>query len=105
MAFGVRETVDGPVFIDGCAPVEIEQKVDGKWMTTAVKVCDTQVPATQVDGDLAFSVRSPPTGSGTYRVIVTWGSGCAAGFPLTTAICRQMGSVTSEAFAVVPKAK
>ncbi len=105
IAFGVHETVDGPVFIDGCAPLEIERKTGGKWLTTAVKVCDSQVPATQLDGDLAFSIPGPASGSGAYRVILTWGTGCAPGFPLTTAICEQMGSVTSEPFVVAPKTK
>lgn len=101
--FTVRESGDGPLFVDGCSPVEFEQKTGGKWLPLAVKVCDSQVPATRVEGELAFSVPAPSAGSGTYRVILTWGTGCAAEFPLATAVCTDLGSVTSAPFVVAPK--
>lgn len=112
MPFGVKEAMKGSIFIDGCSPVEIEQKTAGKWLTTAVKVCEPdqgkgrgQVPATAVDGSLNFSIPTPPSGSGTYRAVLTWGTGCSPGFPLATAICTQMGSVTSAPFVVAPPVK
>ncbi len=105
MPFTVRESVEGAVFVDGCSPVEVEQKTTGKWLPTAVKVCDSPVPATRVDGELAFSVPSPSAGSGTYRVLLTWGTDCAVGFPLPTAACKELGSVTSAPFVVAPKSK
>lgn len=99
--FTINEAADGPLFIDGCAALELEQKAAGKWRTTAVKVCETQVPATQFDGALAFSIPAPA--SGTYRALLTWGIGCAPGFPLVTATCTRMGSVTSEPVVVAPR--
>jgi hypothetical protein len=101
--FTVRESVEGPVFVDGCSPVEVEQKTGGKWLPLAVKVCDSQVPATRVDAELAFSVPGPSPGSGTYRVMLTWGTDCAVGFPLATAVCKDVGSVVSAPFVVAPK--
>ncbi len=101
LAFNVHETVDGPVTIDSCAAVELESKNGASWATMPVKICGTPLPATQFDGDLSFSVPAPA--SGTYRATLTWGSGCAAGFPLATALCAHLGSVTSEAVVVAPK--
>ncbi|MSP54532.1 MAG: hypothetical protein EXR69_02840 [Myxococcales bacterium] len=99
--FTVSETADGPLFIDGCAAVELEQKTVGIWSTKAVKVCETQVPATQFDGGLALSIPAPD--SGTYRALLTWGVGCAPGFPLVTATCTEIGSVTSDPVVVAPR--
>lgn len=100
VGFTVRESVEGPVFIDGCAPVEVERKNGAAWLPGPGKTCDAPVPATAVDGTVTFSVAAPSVGA--YRALLTWGVGCAAGFPLATANCARLGSVVSGPVVVAP---
>lgn len=100
VGFTVREAADGPILIDGCAPVEIERKNGAAWLPVPGHTCDTPVPATTVDGTLTFSVAAPSVGA--YRAVLTWGMGCTPGFPLATANCARLGSVVSDPLIVAP---
>ncbi len=83
----------GLILIDSCAPVELEQKVDDRWVALPPSACASAQPATVVDGSLTLTVPAPPAGQ--YRAAVAWGSGCVAKLPFHLSSCKKLGVARS----------
>lgn len=105
ITFTVKESLQGSLFMDGCSPAELEQKVEGRWLTVPLKLCDAPRSASEFDTSLTFSLPTPPRGAGTYRAVVTWGQGCSPARSFVTAGCTTLGSVVSAPFVVSPGSK
>ena len=86
------------VYIDGCAPIELERKVGEQWELVASKVCPRAAPATRVDG--ALTLTAPSVRDGEYRATVGWGQTCTDGVPFHLAMCRKFGLARTESFFV-----
>lgn len=88
----------GSIFIDSCAPVELEQKVEGGWSPVAGSTCNASQAATPVTGSLTLTVSAPPPGE--YRAAVAWGSGCQPKLPFHLSSCEKLGVARSGSFRV-----
>lgn len=86
------------VFIDGCAPLELERKEGEVWQVGATNVCPRAVMATRVEG--VATLTAPATAAGEYRAAVGWGTGCVDGLPFHLAACKKFGVARSEPFIV-----
>lgn len=86
------------VLLDGCAPVELERQVDGRWIVGTEVACARSELPTKVDGQLTISL--PPPGPGTWRAVATWGAGCRSGLPFAFASCSALGAARSEPFVI-----
>lgn len=88
------------LYVDGCAPVELEHQEGDRWVAEPVASCPAPTPAMELSGSLAVSAVIPR--AGTWRAKATWGTGCIAGRPFVQASCRAVGVATSPTFVVGP---
>ena len=88
----------GGIWVDGCAPVEMERREGDTWMPLPSVVCAAPTPAHLVETELTVAV-SPPS-AGEYRAVIAWGAGCAQGVPFVLAGYKTLGAARSAAFLV-----
>ena len=88
----------GGVWVDGCAPVEMEHREADTWVALPSTVCGGTTPASRVQTELTIAVPPPPAGE--YRAVIAWGAGCAEGVPFELAGCKTLGVARSAAFPV-----
>lgn len=89
-----------PLFVDGCAPVELERLVEDRWVRVPPAPCTTTRNATRAEGPLSLDVTVPEPGR--YRAVVSWGQGCTTGFPLELSGCTLWGGTEPLRFEVSP---
>ena len=90
--------LDGTSWLDGCSPVELERQEGEQWVALARRPCTAGPPATAVEGALVLSV--PPPEVGSYRGVVSFGTGCQPARSFAAAACKELGFVRSAPFTV-----
>jgi hypothetical protein len=88
----------GLMYVDGCAPIELEKHAGEAWEVVASAICESSRPATRVDRSLTVSLPAQPAGE--YRAVMAWGTTCTDGVPFFMASCRKTGSIRSDPFVV-----
>lgn len=97
---------DDTVYLGGCAPFQIERRLDGIWMDIGPPfVCIWPGFALPVEPDewieTDFDI---PSDSGLYRLRYDFGEDCDPAQPLSAAHCATTGSVYSNEFEVMREA-
>jgi len=53
----------GGLYVDGCAPVELEHQEGDRWVPEPIAACPSPTPAMEVSGALAVSAVVPRAGT------------------------------------------
>lgn len=87
------------IVVDGCSPIELEQRDGENWVAIPRVPCPNVVAATEIASNLTLSL--PPPAPGLYRAVTALGSGCAPALPFALAGCTGLEIVRSATFTVL----
>ncbi|MCK6528904.1 hypothetical protein L6R50_15530 [Myxococcota bacterium] len=96
----VTNETGAPVWVPGCRPFELQVFDDDRFRAVRWEPCEREAKATRLPvgaSELPFTVPADASGR-VYRAVLTFGSGCRDGLPLSGAGCKGFASRVSPSF-------
>lgn len=96
----VTNDTAAPVWLPGCRPFELQVFEGDRYRAVRWKPCEREGKATRLPtgtSELPFVVPADASGR-VYRAVLTFGSGCRDGLPLSGAGCKGFANRVSPSF-------
>ena len=92
----------GPIWVPGCRPFEVQEFEEDRYRVARGRPCPSEGEAREVPTGATELPLEVPDGTGgeVFRVVLTWGTGCRKGLPLSSASCHSFGHAVSSRFRV-----